>query len=65
MKTTSLAIRLSQDELDALGCAAEDADRPVSGLARWVLDEWLRDHGYLKRRPAPPHVTEISALPRP
>jgi hypothetical protein len=42
-----MAIRMNREELAALARAAVDHDRPISGLARWIVNQWLRKHGYL------------------
>ena len=47
IKTHTLGVRLAPVEKAALDQAAAADDRSVSGLARKILAEWLRNNGWI------------------
>lgn len=46
-KADHLGIRLESDEKCALEAAAKADDRLISALARKILLDWMRQHGWL------------------
>jgi hypothetical protein len=51
-KTPSLGIRLPPEIKEALQRAAQDDVRSVSSMAEKILTDWLREKGYVGRKPA-------------
>lgn len=47
-KLDPIGVRLTVEEKRALEHAAAADDRPVSALARKVLIDWLREHGWIQ-----------------
>ncbi len=49
MKTDPIGVRFSTDERAALEKAARADDRSMSALARKIVVEWLRQHGWMEK----------------
>jgi hypothetical protein len=55
-----MVLRLPKGVKDALGRAADDNMRTLSGMALWAMADWLRKNGYELGGEEPPAVPKTA-----